>query len=450
MKKKRFLALSIIALLIIGLFAGCGGNDTPPADNGDTQDPGTEGDQTAVHEIYSYLPDTCLSGFMNPNDLPDRTDINKALPFEPKDPNNVVIGWTEITQSDAWFVAVYDAAKAKCAEYGYTLYFDVAEHDLQTQGAQIDSYIARDVDIIVVDPTDVVGVAADIQRAVDAGIPVIGFGSEIFGAPVITTITGNTFENGFVNGEYAGRDYYPADEQVTCGVVIGVMGNSTAESRVNGMMSGFIYGRAKAMGAEISKEDATLVATKLFKDLVKTGKFDSPDYKFSCVAYGEGKWTEEGGLQVAENIITSGGDALNLILAENDFQGSGAAQAIKNYGLQDKVKILAPGNGVRQFFPLIEDGTFISNGSHNATAFAEATIDMIRDLANKTNTYDENNLPGLTAFDPLCINGDNWNDYWDPDEKERFHKTSPLKILTVPELREAITDGSYGKSNITE
>ena len=446
MKKRKLLAIFVVLMMCMGALAGCGGGDAggdEPAGGNDNS--GGGGDDNGVHEIYSYLPDTALSGFMNPDDLPDRTNIEKALPFEPADPDNVVIGWTEITQSDAWFVAVYDAARAKAAEYGYTLLFDVAEHDLQAQSAHIDSYIARGVDIIVVDPTDVVGVAEPIRRAVEAGIPVIGFGSEIFGAPVITTITGNTFENGFVNGEYAGGEYFDPYEEIVSSVVLGVFGNSTAESRVNGMLSGFIYGRAQARGDDISKEDATLIATKLFKDLVRTGRFESAEYNFRCGHVGEGLWTDQGGLENTENAITSIGDSLNLVFAENDFQGAGAAVALRNYNLTDSVKILSPGNGGREFFQLIQDGIMVSNGSHSATQYAEATMKMIYELANGTNTWDENNLPGLTASDPLCINLDNWEDYWDPDTSNPFHKVDEIKVLTVPELRQAIRDGTYGK-----
>jgi ribose transport system substrate-binding protein len=227
----------ILALMmVIGVLAGCSSAPTGGATTSATQ----SGSTSTMHPLYQMLPDTCLSGVMNPDTLEDRSNINKALPFEPKDKNNVVIGWTEITQSDPWFVSVYDSAKARAAEYGYTLYFDVADGDLQKQSAHIDSYIARDVDIIVVDPTDVVGIAEDIQRAVDAGIPVIGFGSEIYGAPVVTTITANTFEDGYATGKYTATQY-GADEQINMGVIIGTMGNSTAESRVNGMLSGIIF-----------------------------------------------------------------------------------------------------------------------------------------------------------------------------------------------------------------
>ena len=449
MKKKRFLAIVVVLLMFVTVFAGCNGDTAPPppppppppADNGD--DPGDNGDE-GWHPVFDLLPNTALSGFFNPHDIPDRTDIDMALPFVPADPNNIVIGWTEITLSDAWFVAAYEEARRQTNERGWTLHFDVAEHDLALQSAQIDSFIARGVDIIVVDPTDVVGVTAPIRRAVEAGIPVIGFGSEIFGAPVITSITGNTFMNGFVAGRHAGRYAFDPNEQIVSGVVLGVMGNSTAESRVNGMMSGFIYGRAIARGNPISMEDAVYYSTRLFQDLVRTGTFNSDTWNMRCVAIHEGLWTDEGGLAGGEIIIAAAGDELNLIWAENDFQGNGAIRAIRNFGLTDQVRVVSPGNGVREFFSLIEDGYMIANASHSATAFAAATFDMIAELAAGTNTWDENNLPGLTAFDPIVFHADNWRDYYDPDPANPFHIVPPLRILSIPELRQAILDGTYG------
>jgi len=438
MRKKQIIALFLVMVMAASLFVGCGGN-TP-------EESSTGGDAETTDyaaELYSMMPDTCLSGVFDPNALEDRTNINKALPIEPKDPNTVVIGWTEITQSDPWFVETWEAAKRRCAEYGYTLYFDVADGDLQKQSAHIDSYIARGVDVIVVDPTDVVGVAADIQRAVDAGIPVIGYGSEIYGAPVVTTITANTFEDGYAVGTYTATKY-GADEQINLGIIIGTMGNSTAESRVNGLLSGLVYGRAQAQGKDITREQAIVDATKLFKDVVKTGKFDSPEYKIACLNWGEGNWTYEGGLSVAETMLSAVGDQLNLIIGENDFQGAGAAKAVKNYGLQDQIKIACVGNGMKAEIEMVKNGELLATSTHSSTAFAYATIDMIHDLVEGTNTYDAENLPTLTAFDAFAITAENVDEVWDPDPTNPFHKVPPLKIRTVPELIQAINDGTYG------
>jgi len=438
MKKKQIIALFLVMVMAAGLFVGCGGN-TPEES---TETGGDAAETDYAKELYSMMPDTCLSGVFDPNALVDRTDINKALPFEPKDPKNVVIGWTEITQSDPWFVSAGDAAKERCEEYGYTLNFDVADGDLQKQSAHIDSYIARGVDIIVVDPTDVVGIAADIQRAVDAGIPVIGYGSEIYGAPVITTITANTFEDGYAVGKYTATQY-GADEQINLGIVIGVMGNSTAESRVNGLLSGLVYGRAQAMGLDISREQAIVDATKLFKDVIKSGKFSSDVYKIACLNWGEGLWTYEGGLAVGETMLAAVGDQLNLIIGENDFQGAGAYKAVANYGLQDQIKIACVGNGMKPEVTMVKNGELLATSTHSAQHFSYATIDLIHDLVEGTNTYDANNLPMLSAFDSFAITKENIDKIWDDDPTNLYHKVPPLKIRTVPELKQAIEDGTY-------
>ena len=445
MKKKRFLAIVVALLMLVTVFAGCGNNEPiqppppPLGENGDDPDPNGDG----WHPVFDLLPNTALSGFFNPHDIPDRTDIDMALPFVPADPDNIVIGWTEISLGDPFFAAVYATARRVADDWGWTLLFDVAEHDLALQSAQIDSFIARGVDIIVVDPTDVVGVTAPIRRAVEAGIPVIGFGSEIFGAPVITSITGNTFYNGFVAGRHAGMYAFDPNEQIVSGVILGVMGNSTAESRVNGMVSGFIYGRSIARGEPISMEDAVYYSTGLFQSLIRTGTFNSDRFGIRCVAIYEGIWTEAGGLAGGEVIIAAAGDELNLIWAENDTQGSGAVRALRNFGLTDQVRIVSPGNGKAEFFALIEEGYMIANASHSPIAFVEATFDMIRELAEGTNTWDANNLPGLTAFDPIVFHADNWRDFYDPDPNNNFHIVPPLRILTVPELRQAVLDGTY-------
>lgn len=95
------------------------------------------------HEIYTLLPNSALSGVIDPA-MPDRSAINKALPTAPRDPaDKLVIGWTEITLGNPWFVSVIDTAKAKAEEYGYELDVQVADGDPAKTSAHIDAFIAR-------------------------------------------------------------------------------------------------------------------------------------------------------------------------------------------------------------------------------------------------------------------------------------------------------------------
>lgn len=436
MKKKKLLALLVAMGLILSCLAGCGSEDSSSDSNEELS-----ADEAAA-KLYAMLPETCLSGFMNPTSLEDRTDVDKGLPFKPKDPKHVVIGWTEQTQGDPWFVSVKESAEKWAKKYGYTLYFDVADFDLSTQSSHIDSYISRGVDVIVIDPVDVTGISADIERAVKAGIPCIGFGSEIFNAPVVTTINANLFSVGYSAGKYTATQF-KEDEQINMGIVIGVMGNSTAETRVNGMLAGMIYQRAQDRGIEYTLEQATLDATNLFQDLRKSGTFSSEKWNMACVGSGEGNWTYEGGIDVAEPIIAANQDKLNLIIGENDFQGLGAAQALKNYGLTDKVLVACPGNGMKTELEEVKNGTLLCDGPHNGQAFAMETIKFIKAMADGTNEWDANNLPMLTTFKAFNINNDTMDLYWDNDKENLYHKTPALEVLAVPELIKSIEDGSY-------
>ena len=99
-------------------------------------------------EIYKLMPNSALSGVIDP-EMADRSDIAKALPTEKRNPDDkLVIGWTEITLGNPWFVAVIDTAKAKAAEYGYELDVQVADGDPAKTSAHIDAFIAKVTDEI--------------------------------------------------------------------------------------------------------------------------------------------------------------------------------------------------------------------------------------------------------------------------------------------------------------
>lgn len=215
-------------------------------------------------------------------------------------------------------------------KYGYEVKVQVAGSKLEKQSQAIDSFITQGVDILVVNPTDVLGVASDIKHAVEAGIPVIAVGTAPdSSAPVITTINQSSYSNGFEAGKYV-AEQYKNEDPINAALIIGVMGNATSESRLNGMIGGIIYGRMQKLGKTMSKEEAMLRGYYLFEQIKKSGKFDDPETKFSVLGIGTGNWTEEGGLKAAEDLLAANASKLNIILADNDFMGMGALKALGN------------------------------------------------------------------------------------------------------------------------
>jgi ribose transport system substrate-binding protein len=181
-------------------------------------------------KIYTLLPDTALSGVVDPH-MPDRAAIKKAWPKKPADPKNIKVGWAEMASTIPYFIEQDKSAQRIAKKYGMTVDFQSADSDLQRQCSEIDTFVTRKVDVIVVNPTDTLGISKCINRAVDAGIPVVAVGTVPDpSARILTTISPNPYENGFGAGQYIGNSSEKG-VPITIALITGVAGNSTAESR---------------------------------------------------------------------------------------------------------------------------------------------------------------------------------------------------------------------------
>ncbi|MBD9625024.1 sugar ABC transporter substrate-binding protein [Ensifer sp. ENS06] len=383
------------------------------------------------HEIYKLLPNSALSGVIEPK-LADRSEMPKGLPAGPRDTSKkLVIGWTEITLGNPWFVSVVDTAKAKANEYGYELDVQVADGDPAKTSAQIDAFIAKKVDVIVMDPTDLAAAAADAQRAVDAGIPVIALGTVPDESPILTTVLFNPYGNGFEAGRYVAQ-HYGADKQITAAAILGTVGNSTSESRVNGMITGIIYERSQQLGLGLSKEDAMLAGFNKFLQLKTGGSFDYPEAKLSVVSMGVGLWTEEGGLDAAEDILTAHSSKLDIILAENDFMGMGALRAIDNQGLKGKIAVASAADGFRTALELVKSGDMLVTGLCSGSHTGEGVMTLIHQIFDKG--FDASNLPLGSYYPSQIVTKKNVDEFIDPDTSNPFFRYTVPQFKSIDDL----------------
>lgn len=132
MKKKLFSVLLAVAVMAT-LFAGCG-----------TKEEGGSGNEGG--------------------------DEQKTIAFS----------WS-YTSSD-FFQALSGFLQGMYEEQGYKVEVATAEGDANLQTQQIENFVTMKVDAIVVVPVDNTGLADACQKAVDEGIPVIGFTSDISSA----------------------------------------------------------------------------------------------------------------------------------------------------------------------------------------------------------------------------------------------------------------------------
>ncbi len=453
---KRKVLRSVLAVtLSIGMMcslAGCGGSDAADAPAEDTAaeeavdktdaeeaepeeaeaDEAKSSDASGLHEIYTLTERNALSGLTSP-DMADRSDIEKALPTEQK--GGLKIGLSMGQMGSEFFTAMVDSAQAACDKYGYELVMFNADSNISTQSSDVESLITSGMDAIIINPMDVTAAAADVQAAVDAGIPVIGVGVDFpSDVPVITSILANNYFGGWYTGVYVG-DYFEG-QHLTAAALLGQMGHTIDESRINGMIAGIIYERAKQMGEPFEcEEDAYLEANEMFNELRDNGKMTSEKWDFDIVAQGEGLWTIEGGLSASEDILAGNPD-LNLFLCGCDPMGQGAITAIEGAGLEPgkDVYVACGADGGKEIFKLLDNEKMLVTGYNSPDLNGSAPIDLLHMIFEEG--YDANNMPAASDLPNAAITKDNWESEF-YDENLTYCKILPFEFKTIDSIREA-------------
>src|SRR5258708_7035536 len=83
------------------------------------------------------------------------------------------IGMTVQAISNPFFVAMLHGAQAEAKKIGASVLLEDANHDLGVQTNEMDDFIQKHVDLILLNAVDSAGIAPAVQRAVHAGIPCI-------------------------------------------------------------------------------------------------------------------------------------------------------------------------------------------------------------------------------------------------------------------------------------
>ncbi|MGW8426238.1 substrate-binding domain-containing protein [Peribacillus simplex] len=100
-----------------------------------------------------------------------------------------------------YHVAVTEGFKEAGKEIGADVIVESAEYDLAKQMSQIESFITKGVDLIVIVAADSKGIAAGVQQAKDAGIPIVAIDTNAEGG-VNSTITSDNYQAGKLAGEH--------------------------------------------------------------------------------------------------------------------------------------------------------------------------------------------------------------------------------------------------------
>jgi ribose transport system substrate-binding protein len=221
--------------------------------------------------------------------------------------------------------------------------------------------------------------AADAATA--KGVKVIVMDSSINPkANVITQVRSSNDQNGYLVGQWLAKA--TQGKQLKILLLSGDKGNEVGRDRRLGVFRGLVEGQ-----------------------LVNDGKSG-----FQVLGQGWGAWSEDGGLQAAEDLLTAHPDA-NVVLGENDSMVLGAIHALKAAGKTD-VLVLAAADGQKEALALIKQGAYGATGLNDPDLVARTAVDIGLKALNGTLPV---GFPKLDLTTPAVITKDNVDKYYRAD-----------------------------------
>lgn len=209
------------------------------------------------------------------------------------------IGASLLTQQHPFYIELADAMKAEATAKDVKLEVAIANQDLNKQLADVEDFIVKGVDVIVLSPVDSKGVKAVIEKAQKAGIKVITVDVPATGVDVTSYIGTDNYAGGVKAGELMAKELGDKGK-------VAIIDYPTVQSVVNR-----IDGFKKAIGEH---KDIEIVAQQ-------TGI------------------TRAEALAAAQNMLQANPD-IQGIFGFGDDAALAAAVAVKSAGLENQVKVI--------------------------------------------------------------------------------------------------------------
>ena len=194
-----------------------------------------------------------------------------------------------------------------------TLKFASANDNDRLQKQQIEQFIKEGVNLLIVSPNQIHTISSVIDKAYDAGIPVILFDRKTDSRKYTAFIGADNYEAGHEIGYFIGQQL---DGKGNIAEICGLQASSPAIERNRGFM-----------------------------DALK----NYPDIK--VVARGYGDWIKESGVTAMDSILVQSKEPFQYVFAQNDRMALGALQSIKKHKVKG-IKIVGidalpvPGGGM--------------------------------------------------------------------------------------------------------
>ncbi|HHT24198.1 MAG TPA: substrate-binding domain-containing protein [Clostridiaceae bacterium] len=329
-----------------------------------------------------------------------KTDKDEAKTFR--------IGYASKNQDNPFQQSFVKEMHKQADERGWDVTILDAKNQIETEQANMETFITQDYDLIFINSVDPLAGAKKCKEAKDAGIPVIAIDSNIDAtAEVVTLVVAPNLSGGYKVGEYMST-CYDEDEEIRAAMISGNKGNTGGLERRVGVFAGLIDARTG-----IGEDAAFEAAWQLADDLTNNGSAEYPDANFVLVGQGWGNWSTDGGLSAGEDLVTANPD-INCMIAPNDSMLIGGYKAVENAGLLDQVQFFASHDGMKEGLELIKEGT-----QYKATGLNHPRFVVAKgwDIADEilVGGADPEAFDPLITTDPIAITIENVDDFYDPN-----------------------------------
>lgn len=231
--------------------------------------------------------------------IDDNADDSAAEDSAQSDGEKLTVGFSNWSRSFEFYVDLEEGMQEKADELGIELVIQDADGDLTEQTKQLENFVSRDMDGIIICPIDSEAAGSEVEMVNAEEIPLATVDIECTGGgEVVTHVASDNYLGGQLAAEYVGEA---------------------------------LGGKGKI--AVISNPTITTIIERE-KGFTETIEKNYPDIEI--VANQSGESTREKGMEVAENILEKTPD-LDAIFGTNDMMALGAVQAVQAKNLDTVV-----------------------------------------------------------------------------------------------------------------
>ena len=271
----------------------------------------------------------------------------------PDGKKKIVVGVSLLNLSSEFIVMLDESMQAKAGELGVRLIVNDAQRSAERQIQQVESFIAQQVDVIILNPCEVDASSPAVDKALAAGIPVVNVNSETKSKP--TAFVGS-------HDEESARIAMEHINQLLNG-----QGNVV-------MMQGFM-----GQAAQLKRDQGA-------REILAK----NPGLKL--IASQTADWDRAKAMSLMENWIQSHGSQINAVFAQNDEMGMGALLALERAKLKDKVIVVSI-DAIADALQAVKDKRLDATVFQNAGAQGAAAVEIAVKIARKEPFEEETFIP---------------------------------------------------------